>query len=274
MEREKISLTGAPATMLATLYARALDNRLPVPVLGDTEADRTVRRIDYDFGAMGIKDTSSVVGVALRAKYFDDWTTEFLAAHPDATVLHLACGLDTRVHRIAPPASVRWIDVDYPDVIRLRERLLPDPGGDYRMVASSVTDDAWLDEIPADRPTVAVFEGLSMYLTKDDGKRLIQRITGRLPSGQLLFDCYGTVGVRMQKLVPAVRNTGAILHWGVGDPHEIEGWHEGLVLLDTLRSVELPGNAQMTASARAGMWVMARIPGLRDIGRLLRFSYT
>lgn len=39
-----------------------------------------------------------------------------------------------------------------------------------------------------------------MYLRKEDGKRLIQRITGRFPSGQLLFGCYGTLGIRLQKL--------------------------------------------------------------------------
>ena len=58
-----------------------------------------------------------------------------------------------------PPPNARWVDVDYPDVISLRERLLPAPPGDYRMLGSSVTDDAWLDAVPADRPTVAVFEG-------------------------------------------------------------------------------------------------------------------
>lgn len=273
MDRERITLTGAPETMLATLYARALDNRAPEPILGDAEADRAVQRVDYDFSATGIKGTSSVAGVAIRAKQLDTWTAEFLAEHPDATVLHLACGLDTRVHRIAPPATVRWIDLDHPEVVRLRERLLPEPAGDYRMIGASVTDDAWLDEVPADRPTVAVFEGLTMYLRKDDGKRLIQHITDRFPNGELLFDCYGTMGIRVQRLVPAVRNSGATLHWGLDDPHEIEGWHEGLVLIDALRSVDMPGNKKLTAPARAIMWVMARIPGLRDIGRILRYRY-
>jgi O-methyltransferase involved in polyketide biosynthesis len=188
-------------------------------------------------------------------------------------VLYLACGLDTRVHRLDPPSSVRWIDVDYPEVLELRERLLPAPAGDYRMIGASVTNDAWLDVVPADRPTVAVFEGLSMYLHKADGKRLIQRISGRFTHGQLLFACYGTLGIRLQRLVPAVRNAGATLHWGIDDPCEIEGWHDKLECLDALRSVEMPGLDKLSAPGQLAMWVMARMPGFRDIGRLLRYRF-
>lgn len=272
MDREKITLTGAQETMLATLYGKALDSRSPNSILRDSESDVAVRRIDYDFRRTGIKATTAA-GVALRARQLDDWTAEFLAQHPRATVLHLACGLDTRVHRIAPPPSVRWLDVDLPSVLELRTRLLPIPAGDYRMVGASVTDEAWLDAVPADRPTVAVFEGLTMYLHKADGKRLVQRLTGRFPSGQLLFDCYGSMGIRLQRLVPAVRNAGASLHWAIDDPRELESWHEGLTCLDALRSVDMPGLDEMPRAGRAQMWVLAHLPGFRDIGRILRYRF-
>jgi methyltransferase (TIGR00027 family) len=272
MDREKITLTGAQETMLATLYARALDSRAPRSILHDDAADRVIRRIDYDFRKTGIKATSAA-GVALRAKQLDDWTAEFLAHHPEATVLHLACGLDTRVQRLKPTSSVRWFDVDHPGVIELRERLLPKPAGDYHLVSASVTDEGWLEAVPADRPTVAVFEGLSMYLREEEGKRLIQRITGRFPSGQLLFDCYGPLGIRLQKLVPAVRNAGATLHWGIDDPRVLEGWHQGLECLDVLRSVDMPGLDQLPTSGRLSLWVLAHLPGFRDIGRILRYRF-
>ena len=272
MEREKIDLTGAPETMLATLYGRALDSRAPRSVLHDDAAARAVERIDYDFGRTGMTATTAA-GVSLRARQLDDWTREFLAAHPEATVLHLACGLDTRAQRLGVPPGVRWIDLDHPDVVALRERLLPTPEGDYRLVGGSVTDDGWLESVPADRPTVAVFEGLTMYLEKEDGRRLIERITGRFPSGQLLFDCYGTIGIRLQRLVPAVRNAGATLHWGIDDPRELEAWHEGLVLLDALRSVDMPGLELLPRAGRIQMGVLAHLPKLRDVGRILRYRF-
>ncbi|GAA1326529.1 class I SAM-dependent methyltransferase [Pseudonocardia xinjiangensis] len=271
-DREKIILTGAPETMLATLYGRALDSRSPHPILHDRAADDAVRRIDYDFARTGMTATSGA-GVALRARQLDRWTAQFLAAHPHATVLHLACGLDTRVQRLDLPPSVRWVDVDHPEVIAVRDRLLPAPAGDYRTVGASVTDDGWLDDVPADRPTVAVFEGLTMYLRKQDGRRLVERITGRFPTGQLLFDCYGSLGIRLQRFVPAVRNSGATLHWAIDDPRELESWHDGLECLDALRSVDMPGVEELPRSGRASMWVLARLPGFRDVGRILRYRF-
>lgn len=272
MDREKIALTGTQETMLATLYGRAIDSRSPNPILGDDEADRAVQRIDYDFRKTGVKATAAV-GIAVRAKRLDDWTAEFLACHEEATMLHLACGLDTRVHRLNPPPTVRWFDVDYPEVIELRARLLPPRPRDYHTIGASVTDHSWLDAVPADRPTVAVFEGLSMYLHKEDGKQLIERITGRFPHGQLLFDCYGTWGIRLQKLVPAVRNSGATLYWGIDDPYEVESWSNGLECLDVLRAVEMPGLDRMPTAGRLGMQLMARIPGLRDMAWILRYRF-
>jgi O-methyltransferase involved in polyketide biosynthesis len=272
MDREKITLTGAQETMLATLYGRALDSRLANSVLRDSTADDVVSRIDYDFRKTRIQGTTAI-GIAIRAKQLDIWTRQFLGAHPSATVLHLACGLDTRAQRLAPACSVRWVDLDMPDVISLRSRLLPEPGGDYRMAAASVTSDEWLTEVPADRPTVAVFEGLSMYLTPDDGERLIQRICQRFPSGQLLFDCYGSVGIKLQKLVPAVRNAGATLHWGIDDPYSLESLHEGLTCLDAVRSVDMPYLDRLPLAGRISMRMMSHVPVLRDAGRILRYQF-
>jgi len=64
-------------------------------------------------------------------------------------MLHLGCGLDSRVYRIDPPASVRWFDVDYPEVIALRRHLYPERAG-YRVIGSSLADLSWLAEVPGD----------------------------------------------------------------------------------------------------------------------------
>jgi hypothetical protein len=74
--------------------------------------------------------------------------------------------------------------------------------------------------------------------------------------------------------VPAVRRAGATLHWGIDDPHEIEAWHDGLVCLDALRSVDMPGLDKLPASGRIAMRVLALLPGLRDVGRILRYRYS
>lgn len=141
------------------------------------------------------------------------------------------------------------------------------------MVASSVTGPDRLDEIPADRPTVAVFDGLTMYLHEQDGKQLIRRICSRFPSGQLIFDVYGTLGIKLQKLVPAVRNAGATLHWGVDDPYALEALHPCLRLLGQILGMDSPYLDRIPLGPRLGMRLMARVPALRDMGRLLRHEF-
>ncbi|WP_208719834.1 class I SAM-dependent methyltransferase [Amycolatopsis circi] len=71
--------------------------------------------------------------------------------------------MDSRAFRLDPPSGVRWFDVDLPDVIALRRKLYSADDG-YRTIAASVTDSGWLDEIPADRPTLILAEGLLRYL--------------------------------------------------------------------------------------------------------------
>ena len=116
---QKIALKEEELTLLITLYAKALDYRSKNSVLNDKAADDLVRSIDYDFEKL---DTVSGNYIAVRAKQYDEWIQEFLEVNPDAVIVHLGCGLDTRITRINPPQSASWFDIDYPAVIDLREK--------------------------------------------------------------------------------------------------------------------------------------------------------
>ena len=117
------ALTPLEDSLFLTLCCRALDNRSPHPILGDTTADEIVRMLDYDYGRLRI-DTNLRLNVALRAKKMDEVASGFLARHPDAVGLDLGAGLDTRAVRLAPPSTVDWYDVDFPSVAAARERLI------------------------------------------------------------------------------------------------------------------------------------------------------
>ena len=138
------------------------------------------------------------LAIAARAKVFDLWVEEFLANNPKATVLHLGCGLDSRVFRVNPSSDVLWFDVDYPEIIDLRKRLFPERAG-YQMIGSSVTETDWLNQVPADRPTLVVAEGLMYYLKEEEVQSLVTRIVERFPSGQIMFDATSKLYLKMQK---------------------------------------------------------------------------
>jgi O-methyltransferase involved in polyketide biosynthesis len=158
MKTINVPFTGIKETLLLTLYTRAMDSRSKQPLLGDKKAEEIVQQIDYDFHKLKVPQKESFGG-AIRAKMPDVCTAEYLADHPDATVLDLGCGLDSRRERVNPPRSVRWFDIDYPDVIELRRHFYTADAG-YQMIGASLTDPTFLDAVPTDRCAIIVADGL------------------------------------------------------------------------------------------------------------------
>ncbi|MFD8543957.1 class I SAM-dependent methyltransferase [Streptomyces sp. NPDC059649] len=262
----KVRLTGEKETLLPTLYARAIDCLSPDPILGDTLALDTVRQLDYDFRAMRLS-AGDAVTVALRARQLDRWTAEFLERHDDAVVVHLGCGLDTRVHRLAPGPGVRWFDVDYPEVIDLRRELYPEPAADYTAVPSSVTDPAWVAQVPSDRPMMIVAEGLLMYLTEEDATALLRRLIVHAPHGAAAFDAFSSFAIRTQRFSHVLRKAGARLHWGT-DRAGIAALSPRLRIAEDVSALELPGIEKLPPVYRLAARAAAKVPRVRDTWRL------
>ncbi|KAI0476393.1 hypothetical protein GGR56DRAFT_467814 [Xylariaceae sp. FL0804] len=92
---------------------------------------------------------------------------------------------------VRKPSVEKWVDLDRPGVVSLRQRLIPPPDGNYRLIAASVTEDLWLADIPCDRPTCIVAEGLLPWLTPEQGTSMIRRFVEYFPRGQMEFDAVG-----------------------------------------------------------------------------------
>lgn len=257
--------------MLATLYGRALDAKSPHPLLNDTMALDVIQKIEFDFGASGLKRGDAVT-VALRAGHLDSWVREFLAVHPEATVLHLGCGLDSRVYRVDPGPGVRWFDVDHPEVIELRRQLYPSRDG-YEMIGSSVTDPAWLAPVPGDRPVLVVAEGLTMYLKEDDGRALFRWIVDHFPGGQFVFDGFSRRAITMQRINKVVQVAGATLHWGIDGGAELETIAPGLRCVTTLSAFDLDGYEKVGAGYRTVVKVARLLPVMRRMSTFYRLEF-
>lgn len=257
--------------MLATLYAKALDADAPDSILHDTYARDIVDRIDYDWAATTITSRNAP-SVTLRSAHFDEWTRQFLAANPEAVVLHLGCGLDSRFFRVQPGSAVEWYDIDYPDVARLRERFYPASPGNH-VIAASVTDPAWLAEIPYDRPTLMVAEGLTMYLTEDDGTALMRRIVDRFPSGELQFDVFNWLGIKSQWTNAVVRKSGSTLYWAINGPDDIVTAVPGTRLLQWVPVFESDAFSRIGGVYKVMAAVMDRIPGVRTMAQYHRYAF-
>ena len=270
-EKLRVDLSGAPQTMLATFYAKALDAGFEKPILGDRWAKDIVDRIDYDWSKTTITARTSP-SVTTRSAHFDRWARQFLAVHPKSIVLHLGCGLDSRYYRLDPGPDVEWYDVDYPDVADLRVQLFP-PREHCHVVAASVTDPAWLADVPADRPTLMIGEGLTMYLTEQDGVALLRRVVGHAPSGELQFDAFTRFGIKTQWTNAVVKRSGARLYWGIDGPDDITEAVPGVRLLQWESPFDSPTFAEVSWPYRVMAKVMSAVPALRYMAQYHRYAF-
>ncbi|MGK3207873.1 class I SAM-dependent methyltransferase [Amycolatopsis sp. MEPSY49] len=270
---EDAGLVGVQKTLSPVLRAKALDNRLPNPILGDEYAERAMRRLDPGYDERRFGTSQLGLAAVVRAKAHDDWARGFLADHPDAVVLHLGCGLDARVYRIDPPATVDWYDLDYPAIVELRQRILP-PREHYTMIGSSVTDLGWLDRVPRGRPVLMVAEGLVPYLSEVDARRLLTGVVDAFPSGQVQLDTVSVWAWRTSKWDPTLRRYGTRFRCGFDDPASLAGWHPRLEYVD-----EAPMNDSPVLMAKAPVNVrrvyrlLNLVPGMKRSSRIVRFRF-
>ncbi|MGE2716630.1 class I SAM-dependent methyltransferase [Mycolicibacterium litorale] len=274
-DRVHVELSGPPQTMLDMVYAKALDADSARPVLGDTYAKQLISRVDYDPRTSPItkQRRRQVSSITVRGAQFDIWVREFLESHERAVVLHLGCGLDSRVFRVDPGPEVEWFDVDFPDVIALREQFYP-TREHYHLVAASVTDPAWLEDIPSDRPVLLLAEGVSMYLQEADGVALLRRVVERFPSGELQLDFWSRFGTKAQrKNNTVVRWSGSTLGWSVDGPGDILAAVPGLHVVKAISIFDAETAQRLPTGIRRFTRVASRTPVLRKLVGLHRYAF-
>ncbi|MCU0654743.1 MAG: class I SAM-dependent methyltransferase [Polyangiaceae bacterium] len=178
-----VHLSGVPETMLWTLHNRASEAMRPRPILEDPEAIRIYRAISYDYRrSFGAPDGSH----AIRSRVFDDAVRPWMEAHPGATVVELACGLETQFQRV-DDGKIRWLCVDVPEAIAVRDRFLSPPDR-CRHLACSALDLRWMDEVDPASPVFLTAQGLLMYLPEPEVQRLLQAICERFSGVEIMFD--------------------------------------------------------------------------------------
>ena len=230
-------LTGVAETLLTTLYIRAMESQRPDALIKDEKAVMLVAQMSYDFDRIRqIKmDEEDKVTVILRNLEFDRYVRDFLARRPEAVVVHIGCGLDSRFERVAERNSqVEWYDLDLPDVITLRQKFIGDEGERYHLLGCSAFDSAWLDAMSAHRqhPFLFLAEGVLMYFEGAQVKSLVLMLRDHFPGAELVFDAFSPFLVHANNLRLSITKLGARYHWGLRRGQELEGWGDGIHLLD------------------------------------------
>lgn len=187
---------GATATLVAA--ARALAGRQDDPLVDDPFAEPLVRAVGigaFTRALDGDDDIATSDGarllidvVAVRTRFFDDFLRDAAAAGLRQVVI-LASGLDSRAYRLPWPSGTRVFEIDQPDVIDFKSRVLEQrgasPSAERRTVGVDLRDD-WATALRAHgfddgAPTAWIAEGLLIYLPPEAQDRLFDTITALSP---------------------------------------------------------------------------------------------
>lgn len=209
--KEKTKLSGVPETMLQTIYARAKESR-GRGAIRDKKAEEIIDRLDYDF-SLADRDAAMHSGVIARTIVLDRLTGAWLAQNPGAVVVNIACGLDTRCYRMQ--GYSHWYNLDLPETIAVRKKLLPEDGAISQIAMSAM--DGWGGEI-AERgaPALVIIEGLTMYLTEAEVKRIFAVISSRFSAAAIFVEVMNPAVAKRYK-EKSIEGSHAKFTWGVKD---------------------------------------------------------
>ncbi len=186
----EIDLGGVQETLMLPLWARARETEKNNPVVCDPWAKRIMESIDYDFSQIEESHMADHQGVwAIRAYNFDNIVKAFLAKSSGAVVVNFGAGLETTFQRV-DEGTVRWINMDLPDVVALRQKLIPDSEREMT-IAKSILDFTWIDDISLwtkDRDILFMAAGVLCYFEAREMEILFRKLAETYPSSHVVFD--------------------------------------------------------------------------------------
>src|SRR5512137_21342 len=160
--------SGVPETLLIPLYVRAMESQRPDAMMKDEKAVALVTQKSFDFTGIRQIPMNEALNVMriMQAREMDRYARDFLSRHPEAVVVHIGCGLDSRFERVVERNSqVEWYDMDLPEIIELRRRFIGDEQERYHLLGCSVFEEPWLEAVNVHRhrPFLFLAEGVFVY---------------------------------------------------------------------------------------------------------------
>ena len=221
-------------TLVIPLYGRKMCSELYPNLYRDETAVRLMERVDYDFShlAAGAKSTMQRFGfleVAMRQSDLAWEVRDYLRTHPRAAVVNLGCGLDG-TGRACDNGTCRIYNIDFPDVIVVRNELLP-AGEREENIACDLTDHAWMEKIDASGGAVFFAAGVFYYFLTLQVRALVQTMAAAFPGGKLVFDaaCRSAVKLMLKTWLKdaEIKDVGA--YFAVTDARrELSAWSDRL----------------------------------------------
>ena len=196
----KIEKNTVQETLVIPLYGRKMCSELYPNLYRDETAIRLMKEIDYDFSVLEKKSGNLMqrfgfLEAAMRQNDLAWEVRDYLKTHPNAAVVNLGCGLDN-TGRACDNGSCKIYNLDFPDVIALRQQLLP-AGEREQNIPCDLKDPAWFDKIDASGGAVFFASGVFYYFLTEQVRELVHGMADAFPGGVLVFDAANRTAVKM-----------------------------------------------------------------------------
>lgn len=216
-------MNGVNKTLYIPLYGKSYVSSKGI-ILDDKKAEEIWKSEGF---ALKGKSKSKWLAyyMGIRSAVFDEWVKQQMANAQDAVVIHIGCGMDSRVLRVGT-MNHRWYDVDFPAVIEERKRYYSE-SDDYQMLAGDARDCNWMKYIPERKHAVVVMEGVSMYLTSKELHELTTSLCAHFEHIAILMDCYTVLAAKVSKYKNPINDVGVSEVYGIDKPEVLQ--HEKFV---------------------------------------------
>ncbi|MBR5094281.1 MAG: class I SAM-dependent methyltransferase [Oscillospiraceae bacterium] len=189
-------------TLIIPLFGRLVCSERFPQLFSDPEARRICDSLDYDFAGKRKKMESpaglfGALEVAQRQYDLRCEVEAYLQEHPRAAVVDLGCGLDDTFSKV-DNGLCRGYNLDLPDVIKLRNELLP-AGEREQHVACDLNDFSWMDAIDGSKGAVFFAAGVFYYFRTEDVRALFSAMAERFPGTVLVFDACNERGAKLMR---------------------------------------------------------------------------
>ena len=205
-------------TLYIPLYGKALVSKKGI-IINDKKAEEIWEKEKFPLKRKS-KSKWLAFYMAMRCATFDKWLESKLKENPESVVLHLGCGMDSRVERLCAKQTT-WFDVDFASVIEER-KCYYEQTEFYRMIADDLKGCDFIENLPTQKRAIIVLEGVSMYLTNEQLQNLFAKLSARFERLSVMVDCYTPFAVKMSKLKNPVKEVGVSNVYGVENYRVLE----------------------------------------------------
>jgi len=230
-------LHGAASTLFLPMVVRAQAAML-CPWLDphDRHAQRVLQQTGdslFDHPA----DAGTVLNILWRTQKIRELGQDFFERFSHEQGINLGAGLADYFQWLDNGQN-RWLDVDLPEVVALRHRLMPEAIARHEIRAADLRTPGWWGRLGLqhDRhhpPLLVIIEGLLMYLQPTEVKGFFEEIGTHAPEGsELLCDFISPLGIGRSSPASHPPGENVAFTWGAHSGMEIASLHPRLELLD------------------------------------------